>query len=65
MPYMHISLSQEDTPCILLPVMDGELKDVAKGKIIQPQNRIMHNMPMSPEMHRIQISLVIFGLRES
>jgi hypothetical protein len=41
--------------------VDGELKDVAKGKIIQPQNRIMHNMPMAPEMHRVQISLVISG----
>src|SRR3954471_16533233 len=61
MPYIHISLSQEDTPCILLQVVDGELKDVAKGKIIQPQNRIMHNMPMAPEMHRVQISLVISG----
>src|SRR4051812_29327474 len=39
MPYMHISLSQEDTPCILLQVVDGELKDVAKGKILQPQNQ--------------------------
>src|ERR1041385_8043053 len=61
MPYMHISLSQEDTPCILLQVMNGELKDVAKGKILQPQNRIMHNMTMAPEMHRVQISLVISG----
>ena len=43
MPYMHISLSQEDTPCILLQVVDGELKDVAKGKILQPQNQMMHN----------------------
>ena len=61
MPYMHISLSQEDTPCTLLQVVDGELKDVAKGKILQPQNRMIHNRPMAPEMHRVQISLVISG----
>ena len=61
MPYMHISLSQEDTPCILLQVVDGELKDVAKGKILQPQNRMMHNTPMPPRVHRVQISLVISG----
>src|ERR1041385_2563765 len=58
---MHMCLSQEDTPCILLQVVDGELKDVAKGKILQPQNRVMHNRPMAPEMHRVQISLVISG----
>src|SRR4051812_26647194 len=61
MPYMHISLSQEDTPCILLQVVDGELKDVAKGKILHPQNRMMHNMPMAPGVHRVQISLMISG----
>src|SRR4051812_11887062 len=61
MPYMHISLSQEDTPCILLQVVDGELKDVAKGKILQPQNRMMHNRPMAPGVHRVQISIVISG----
>src|SRR3954465_1173999 len=59
MPYMHISLSQEDTPCILLQLVDGELKDVAKGKILQPQNRMMHNRPMELGVHRVQISLVI------
>src|SRR3954464_15121850 len=59
MPY--ISLLQEDTPCTLLQVMDGELKDVAKGKILQPQNRMIHNRPMAPNMHRVQISLVISG----
>jgi hypothetical protein len=61
MPYMHICLSQEDTPCTLLQVVDGELKDVAKGKILQPQNRMIHSRPMAPEMHRVQISLVISG----
>src|SRR4051812_5033262 len=60
-PYMHISLSQEDTLCILLQVVDGELKDVAKGKILQPENRMMHNRPMAPGVHRVQISLVISG----
>src|SRR4051812_14529098 len=45
----------------LLQVVDGKLKDVAKGKILQPQNRIMHNRPMAPDMHRVQISLVISG----
>src|SRR3954462_7329744 len=61
MPYMHISLSQENTPCILLQVVDGELKDVAKGKILQPKNRMMHNRPMAPGVHMFQISLVILG----
>src|SRR4051812_46230730 len=60
-PYMHISLSQEDTLCILLQVVDGELKDVAKGKILQPQNRMMHNRAVAPGVHRVQISIVISG----
>src|SRR4051812_3635804 len=41
--------------------MDDELKDVAKGKILHPQNRMMHNTPMASEVHRVQISLVISG----
>src|SRR4051812_8645795 len=61
MPSMHISLSHEDTPCILLQVVDGQLKEVSKGKILQPQNRMMHNRPMAPRVHRVQLSLVNSG----
>jgi hypothetical protein len=38
-------LSQDHSvPCILLHYVDGELKDVAKGNIIEPQQQKDHNV---------------------
>jgi hypothetical protein len=45
-PYM---LSQDGTiPCTLLHYVDGELKDVAKGAIVQLKHRKFHGATMAP-----------------
>jgi hypothetical protein len=41
--------------------VNGELKDVAKGTIIQPLNRQFHGMPMPSSVYRVKISLVLGG----
>src|ERR1043165_8490602 len=37
------------------------MHSTASRGILQPQNRMMHNRPMAPGVHRVQISLVISG----
>jgi hypothetical protein len=39
----------------------GELKDVAKGHIIQPLNRLFHCKPMAYNLYRVKISVVLAG----
>src|SRR5664279_1983610 len=58
MPYM---CSQEDTACTLLAVVNGELKDVAKGMIVQPKVRQLHNMPIADNLHKITMVRVLSG----
>ena len=41
--------------------MNDELKDVAKGSIVQPANRIFHSKPMAPDMRRVKYSMVLLG----
>ena len=36
--------------------VNGELKDVAKGKIMTPLNRIFHGRPMADDVFRVTIS---------
>ena len=55
-------LSQADeTRCTLLLHVDGELKEVAKGKIVTPLNRISHGMPMPDDVFRVTLSRVLPG----
>ena len=42
-----------DVPCTLLHFVGGELIDVAKGRIVQPGNRVFHSNPMPPTLYRL------------
>ena len=35
--------------------MNGDLKDVAKGKIVTPLNRIFHGRPMADDVFRVEL----------
>ena len=41
--------------------MNNELRDVAKGTIVQPLQRTFHSRPMSDSVHRVKISRVLRG----
>ena len=41
--------------------MGGELVDVAKGRIVQPGNRVFHGNPMPPTVYRVQLVRVLWG----
>ena len=57
---MHV-LTQ-DTPCVLLHnVAGGELKDVATGVLLQPVNRMMHNIPLDDAVMRVRLARVLSG----
>jgi hypothetical protein len=53
MPYIYVS--QVDTPCTLLVEIAGELQDVAKGKILRPTQKLMHNMSMPTDVLRVEV----------
>ena len=55
-PYMF---PQTDVPCTLLCYVNDELRDVAKGTIVQPLQRTFHSRPMSDSVHRVKISRVL------
>lgn len=42
----------------------GQLKDVAKGTIVKPENRTWHNGTMSPDMMRVTYSMVLPGCEQ-
>ena len=50
-----------DVPCTLLHFVNGELVDVAKGKIVQPGNPVFHDNPMPPTVYRVQLVRVLPG----
>ena len=50
-----------DVPCTLLHFVGGELVDVAKGRIVQPGNRVFHGNPMPPTVYRVQLVRVLRG----
>ena len=60
---LHVFSQADDTRCTLLLGVNGELKDVAKGKIVTPLNRIFHGRPMADDMFRVAISRPFIGLR--
>ena len=53
--------SQDGTGCTLLHYVNGELKDVAKGKIVNPGNRMMHSVPMSDDIYRVVLLRTLPG----
>ena len=48
-----------DVPCTLLHFVDGELIDVAKARIVQSGNRLLHGNPMPPNVYRVQLVRVL------
>ena len=53
-----------DVPCTLLHFMGGELVDVAKGRIVQPGNRMFHGNLMAPTVYRVELVRVLPGCDE-
>ena len=53
-----------DVPCTLLHFVGGELVDVAKGRIVQPGNRVFHGNPMPPTFYRVELVRVLPGCDE-
>ena len=51
----------DETPCTLLLRVNGELKDVARGKIVTPLLRVMHNTPMPEDVFRVTLTRVFPG----
>jgi hypothetical protein len=45
-----------DVPCTLLYYIDGVLKDVATGSIMQPGNRLFHGRTMPPNVLRVSLA---------
>lgn len=60
---LHACFSQGDdnVPCTLLHYVNNELKDVAKGHIISPGNRMYHNKPLPPELCKVILDVVLPG----
>ena len=54
-------LQADETRCTLLLGVNGELKDVAKGKIVTPLNRVFHGSPMADDVFRVTISRALPG----
>jgi hypothetical protein len=50
-----------EVACTLLLNVNNELKDVAKGKIVWPQNRRFHNEDMPHGVHRVRVDRVLQG----
>lgn len=40
------------------------MKDVAKGTIVQPENRKMHSITMPPDVMRVRYSMVLPGYEQ-
>ena len=53
-----------DVPFTLLHFMGAELVDVAKGRIVQPGNRVFHGNPMRPTLDRVELVRVLPGCDE-
>ena len=51
----------DEVGCTLLLRVENELRDVATGSIIAPLQRVMHNLPLSPDVFRVHIDRVLSG----
>jgi hypothetical protein len=57
--------SQDDqVECTFLLNVSNELKDVAKGSIIQPLDHIFHTRPMPPDVFRVSVAQVLPGYED-
>ena len=52
---LHVFSQADETSCTLLPDVNDDLKDVAKGKIVTPLNRIFHDRPMADDVFRVEL----------
>ena len=53
-----------NTGCTFLLNVDNALKDVAKGSVILPLNRVFHNIDMPYSVHRVRVDRVLPGCEE-
>ena len=53
-----------DVPCTLLHFGGAELVDVAKGRIVQPDNRMFHINLMPPTAYWVEVVRVLPGCDE-
>ena len=51
-------------PCTLLHFVGAELVYVAKGRTVQPGNRMFHGNPMPPTVYRVEVVQVLPGCDE-
>ena len=58
---LHMFSQADETGCTLLLRVNGELKDVAKGKIVTSLNRVFHGRPMADDVFRVTISRALPG----
>ena len=59
MPYMF--RMQADTSCTFLLMVNNELREVAKGKIVSPLVRMMHGKDMPADVFKVQVERFIKG----
>ena len=62
----HTCVDSQDTPCILLHRVGplGELKEVARGKIINPLIRDLHHSQMSEGVMKVEVCEVLPEFRD-
>ena len=51
----------DEVGCTLLLHVENELRDVATASIMTPLQRVMHNLPMAPNVFRVHIHRVLSG----
>ena len=54
----------QDTPYTLLHYVDGDLKDVGKGTIIQPNSHTMHHKSMEDDVFKVRLARVLPGCED-
>ena len=54
-----MSSQGDDTPCTLLLNIDGQLVDVAKASILNPLDRMLHNVRMPDNVFRVTVSRLL------
>ena len=57
----HIYVVSQDANCTLLHKVDGVLRDVGKGTIIQPKGLMMHNKPIPAGWFRVKVVRALKG----
>ena len=52
---LHVFSQVDEMRCTLLLDVNGDLKDMAKCKIVRPLNRIFHGRPMADDVFRVEL----------